>query len=193
MSVSVRAEVLLWAQRVLHKCPDDPHALLEVKPGASFDQVQSAFHEIARVAHPDLHRTTLTDEELELVTTAYSRVAAAYQDLRANRMQTTRIKPIDATSAARKTTGSMRPIERPMSSTIKPANASTTPAEPTAVRGALEMTSKALVHYRKAELELRRGDLKMALLQLKLAVAADPQSAFLRSALAEVQNELAKP
>ena len=54
------------------------------------------------------------------------------------------------------------------------------------------MSSKALVYYRKAEMEPRRGDLKMAMLQLKLAIAADPQSALLRSALAEVQAELAK-
>jgi len=51
------------------------------------------------------------------------------------------------------------------------------------------MSSKALIYYRKAELCLRRGDLKGAVLQLKMAIASDPQSTFLRSALAEVEDE----
>jgi hypothetical protein len=54
------------------------------------------------------------------------------------------------------------------------------------------MSSKALVHYRRAELALRRGDLTGAVLQLKMAIASDPQSAFLRSALAEVEAEVMK-
>ncbi|MDQ3368251.1 MAG: hypothetical protein M3680_22735, partial [Myxococcota bacterium] len=58
--------------------------------------------------------------------------------------------------------------------------------------GAAAMSSKALIYYRKAELALRRGDLRGALLQLKMAIAADPQSTFLRSALSEVEAEVAK-
>jgi hypothetical protein len=54
------------------------------------------------------------------------------------------------------------------------------------------MSSKALTYYRKAEIALRRGDLKGAILQLKLACATDPTSAFLRSALAEVETEVRK-
>jgi hypothetical protein len=54
------------------------------------------------------------------------------------------------------------------------------------------MSSKALVYYRKAELSLKRGDLKGAVLQLKLAIAADPASGFLRTALAEVELEVRK-
>ena len=54
----------------------------------ALDEAQDAFHKIARTAHPDLHRNALTPEELELVTRAYSRVAAAYQELRTQRMQT---------------------------------------------------------------------------------------------------------
>jgi hypothetical protein len=57
---------------------------------------------------------------------------------------------------------------------------------------ASQMSSKALIYYRKAELSLRRGDLKGAVLQIKMAIAADPQSSFLRTALAEVEAELAK-
>ena len=54
------------------------------------------------------------------------------------------------------------------------------------------MSSKALLYYRKAELCLKRGDLKGAILQLKLACAADPTSSFLRTALAEVETEVRK-
>ena len=54
------------------------------------------------------------------------------------------------------------------------------------------MSPKALVYYRKAELCLKRGDLKGASLQIKLAIAADPASGFLRSALAEVELEVRK-
>ena len=39
---------------------------------------------------------------------------------------------------------------------------------------------------------LRRGDLKDAVLQLKMAIAREPQSAFLRTALAEVETEVGK-
>ncbi len=55
-----------------------------------------------------------------------------------------------------------------------------------------QMNSRALVYYRKAEIALRRGDLKGALLQIKMAIASDPSSAFLRTALAEVETELRK-
>jgi hypothetical protein len=54
------------------------------------------------------------------------------------------------------------------------------------------MSSKALIYYRKAELCLRRGELTAAVLQLKMAIASDPQSPFLRTALAEVQAEVGK-
>ena len=62
----------------------------------------------------------------------------------------------------------------------------------TPLPAAQAMSSKALVYYRKAELCLRRGDLPQAVLQLKMAIASDPQSAFLRSAMAEVDAEVRK-
>ena len=58
--------------------------------------------------------------------------------------------------------------------------------------GAQALPPRAQVYYRKAELALKRGDLKGAVLQIKLAIATDPQSAFLRAALTEVEAELAK-
>lgn len=167
--MSIRAEVLLWAQRVNAKPLASAHALLEVRETASFDELQTAFHKIARTSHPDLHRTTLTPEELELVTSAYGKVASAYQDLRSKRMTTARIEP------------------------LRPGDVPATPAAPTTGElPKIQMSSKALVHYRKAEMALRRGDARTGVLHLKLAIAADPQSAFLRTALAEVEAELAR-
>ena len=153
--MSARADLLLWAQRVLGQKKPLPHQLLEIREDATVEQATQAFHKIARSAHPDLHRT-MDPQDLELVTRAYSRVAAAYQDFR---------------SGAR---------ERPESQRLPGV----------AAAASAQMSSKALVYYRKAELALKRGDLQVGLLQLKMAIAADPQSAFLREALARVQDEL---
>lgn len=160
--MSARSDVLLWAQRVLSRKDAAPHVLLELPADAGADAIQEAFHAIARMAHPDLHRATLDAAELELVTEAYARAAAAYQDLR-------RPGPPGAPGARGK---------------------SATHSGAAGAAGA--MSSKALVYYRKAELALRRGDLRGAALQLKLAIASDPHSPLLRTALAEVEAELAK-
>jgi hypothetical protein len=64
---------------------------------------------------------------------------------------------------------------------------------PPAVTPALtQMSPKALVYYRKGELALRRGDITSAMMQIKLAIASDPNSKFLRAALLEIQAELGK-
>ena len=39
---------------------------------------------------------------------------------------------------------------------------------------------------------MRRGDLPGAILQLKMAIASDPQSKLLRNALSEVMTEVGK-
>ena len=74
-----------------------------------------------------------------------------------------------------------------------PSHVPVTPsgAAPSA-NAAQAMSAKALLYYRKAELCLKRGDLRGAVLQLKLACAADPTSGFLRTALAEVETETRK-
>jgi len=155
--MSARADVLLWAQRVLGTKKPQPHQLLEISETATVEQATAAFHKIARLAHPDLNRG-LEPTELEQVTRAYSKVAAAYQDFRAG----AKTQPV----------GEQRTSAGPASS---------------------QMTSKALVYYRKAELALKRGELQVGLLQLKMAIAADPQSAFLREALARIEEELKNP
>lgn len=174
--MSVLSEVMLWAMRVNGNKDAKPHQVLGIKSDATLDEAQQAFHKIARIAHPDLHRTTLSAEDLEVVTVAYARAAAAYQELRVARLSTGRVKAATPSGAI---------------PTVAPAAAPTASGAP-AINPASAMSSKALIYYRKAELSLRRGDLKGAILQLKMAIAADPQSSFLRTALAEVEAEVAK-
>lgn len=172
--MSVRSDILLWAQRILAKKGAQAHQLLEIDIDAGVDVAQAAFHKIARTSHPDLHRASLGPEELEQVTLAYSRITGAYQDFRAQRLQTTRVRTLRETA----TPDGGVPVPD---------------APPTPAAGASgAMTSKALVQYRKAELALRRGELKTAVLHLKMAIAADPGSALLRTALAEVEAEVGK-
>ena len=182
--MSVRTDVLLWAQRVIARKDAAAHQILEIAADAGIDLVQEAFHKIARIAHPDLHRTTLTPDELELVTTAYGRAAAAYQELR--RLPSSRMRPIRGLGS------DPQLVPPPTGAPATPTNPATAPAADQPINPAHAMTPKALLYYRKAELGLRRGDLIGAVLQLKMAIASDPQSQFLRSALAEVESEVGK-
>ena len=76
--MSALSDVMLWANRVNGRKKDaPPHLILDIRQDASIEDAQAAFHKIARIAHPDLHRTTLGPDDLELVTQAYSRAAAA--------------------------------------------------------------------------------------------------------------------
>lgn len=176
--MSSRTDVLLWARRVTGLKKSTPHQLLEIPPDADLDAAQEAFHKIARLAHPDLHRG-LDPEELELVTSAYAMIANAYQSIRTQRIATQRLPKIEASDGS------------------APAPAGPVPVTPsgntgvaTGVAGA--MSSKALIYYRKAELCLKRGDLRGAMLQLKMAIGTDPGSTFLRTALHEVEAEVRK-
>jgi hypothetical protein len=162
------------------------HEIMEVRVDCTPDQAQEAFHKIARTAHPDLHRKGLSADELEMVTSAYAIVAGAYQQLRHSAMHTTRMKPIKPEDLNAPTS----PLMAAQTSAPSPA---ATPSGPTpGANAAQSMSPKALVYYRKAEIALRRGDLKGAVLQIKLAIAADPASGFLRTALAEVETEVRK-
>ena len=248
--MSIRSEVMLWAQRILAKKGAPPHQLLEIKPDAEIDEAQAAFHKIARVAHPDLHRNSLAPEDLEVITTAYARISAAYQELRNARVQTLRLRPLQPDPPpprpvtqpppllsrpvtqpppllsrpvtqppplsrpvtqppplsrpvtqppplSRPVTQPpplSRPVTQPplLSPSAPPADEPSPSPSSIAAVAAAAMSPKALVHYRKAELCLRRGELKAAVLQLKMAIACDPQSTFLRTALAEVEAEVGK-
>lgn len=185
--MSSRSDVLLWARRITGMKKLPPHQLLEIAPDAGLDVAQEAFHKIARMAHPDLHRTGLDPEDLELVTTAYAMIANAYQTYRTHVMATQRLPKIevgtDPKTSEPRTAGaaSTNPV---------PATPSGAPPVATGVAGA--MSSKALTYYRKAELCLKRGDLRGAMLQLKMAIGTDPGSTFLRTALHEVEAEVLK-
>lgn len=189
--MSARSDVLLWAQRVIARKTGPAHLMLEVRESASLDQVQEAFHKIARTSHPDLHRTGLTPDELELVTSAYAAVAGAYMQMRSQSTQTTRGKALSKDEPIAADGPRTPPSGSPTVRASSPAPAGLVGGTAGAVP-AQSMSQKALTYYRKAESCLKRGDLKGATLQIKLAIAADPTSAFLRSALAEVDAELRK-
>ncbi|MBX3155213.1 MAG: hypothetical protein KF773_04375 [Deltaproteobacteria bacterium] len=172
-------ELIEWATRIVHRADPQPHQLLEIKAESGLDDAQAAFHKVARQAHPDLHRNSLSAEQLELVTSAYAKVAGAYQDFRQLALAP-RPKVIEVKGAyGTRNVPPPPPVEEPE-------------AAPQAGGPVGQMNSKAMLHYRKAEMSLRRGELKTAVLQLKMASAADPQSKFVRIALAEVMAELAK-
>ena len=195
--MSARTDILLWAQRVVARRAAPAHQILEIAAGAGLDAAQEAFHKIARIAHPDLHRMGLTPDELELVTTAYARAAAAYQEIRSQKLAGGRLRPIQPGQGPSQVPGrglGSNPALVPPPA-IPGSPSPDTPASPAGdqpVNPAQAMTPKALLYYRKAELGLRRGDLTGAVLQLKMAIASDPQSQFLRSALAEVESEVGK-
>jgi len=171
--LNARMDVMMWAQRINGNKKLAPHKLLEIPANADMETAQAAFHKIAKMAHPDLHRNGLTAEELELVTSAYAAVANAYQAYRNRAMATTRMKPIDKTPGAH-----------------VPAPATPSGAAPIQAGPHSAMSSRALVYYRKAELCLKRGDMRGAILQLKMAIGTDPGSKFLRAALIEVETEV---
>jgi hypothetical protein len=179
--VTARTDVLLWAQRVVGMRTAPPHQVLQLRPDASADDAQAAFHKLARSAHPDLLRHVLKPDELELVTQAYSIAAGAYQAFRSQPGLTGRSKPPSVSPVA---AGGAPPLRQTAPEPAEPAGPPVDPEQ--------AMSSRALVYYRKAELALRRGDLKGAILQLKLACATDSQSTFLRKALAEVETEVRK-
>ena len=171
--MNARLDVLMWAQRINGNKKLPPHQLLAIPANADMETAQAAFHKIARMAHPDLHRNGLTAAELELVTSAYATIANAYQSCRNQAMATARMKPIDKPPGV-------------------PAPATPSGAAPIQAGPQSAMSARALVYYRKAELCLKRGDLRGAMLQLKMAIGTDPSSTFLRAALIEVETEARK-
>jgi hypothetical protein len=63
------------------------------------------------------------------------------------------------------------------------------PAKPASIDPTRAMNARALVLYRRAEGALRTGDRAAARLNIKMAIAADPASALLRGALAELDAD----
>jgi hypothetical protein len=212
------SEVLAWARRWARRPNAAEHELLEVAPAPTLDAVRAAYHKLARFAHPDLHRTTLGAEQLEEVTATFARVSNAYAVLsakaRRNRPAMTATSAPATEAPARTTAAPPAPAAAPPAPTAAPRPTAPRPtaAPPPQARDpkrtvtphaeklapgdkpslpigpANAMSPKALGHYRRAELAMLRGNATEALLHLRMAVASDPQSAFLREVLAQLDE-----
>jgi hypothetical protein len=185
--------VVAWSVEELTRWLDDVEprmeqldlfAWLDLTPAAAAADVQPAFHAVARTRHPDLFRNRLSAAELDRLVRVYARIAAAYAELR----DPARFEEVAA---------SLRP-QVARTRTAQPPQVARTPTDrqpPQVGRTATDrqMNARALTCYRRAEGALRVGDLATALLQLRMAVAADPSSRLLRAALQEVTELARKP
>ena len=179
---------------------------LEIPPTASSTAIQEAYHRIARTRHPDLFRQ-LDPKLMDRLVRMYGRVTAAYADLkepekcaaylrelRGPKPQTIQpptslVHPLTARTAERLTNAAVAAPTPP-----RPARESEPPPAPPAqprtrtgpMDPAASMNARALAFYRRAEGAQRTGDKAAALLQIKMAIAADPKSTFLRAALLEL-------
>ncbi len=70
--------VLAWARRWARRPGAADHELLDVGSTASAESVRAAYHKLARFAHPDLHRATVSSQELDEITDTFARVSNAY-------------------------------------------------------------------------------------------------------------------
>ncbi|MBP6628697.1 MAG: DnaJ domain-containing protein [Kofleriaceae bacterium] len=169
------AELMAWLKRMEALPRDATHyQVLGLAVGASTGDIAAEFRRIAGAAHPDLHRLGLSPADTERLVRVYSRVAAAYATLRDpeqrrryDRARTTRPPTIPPPSG-QVAEGSIGVGQAP---------------------GA-PMAPRAVTYYRKAQAALGAGDLGAAQFNLRLAIAADPASAVLRMALAEVERAL---
>jgi hypothetical protein len=183
---------------------------LEIPPTASSTAIQEAYHRIARTRHPDLFRQ-LDPKLMDRLVRMYGRVTAAYADLKEPEKcaaylrelrgpkpptiqpPTSLVHPVTARTAERLTVAAAanpttnRPHARESEPPPPPPAA---PAQPRTRTGPMDpaasMNARALAFYRRAEGAQRTGDRAAALLQIKMAIAADPKSTFLRAALAEL-------
>jgi curved DNA-binding protein CbpA len=195
-------ELVAWLHQVDQRGKFD---WLEIPPTASSTAIQEAYHRIARTRHPDLFRH-LDPKLMDRLVRMYGRVTAAYADLkdpekcgaylrelRGPRPQTIQppsslVHPLTARTAERLTNAAVAaPSPRPARESEPPPAA---PAQPRTRTGPMDpaasMNARALAFYRRAEGAQRTGDKAAALLQIKMAIAADPKSTFLRAALLEL-------
>ena len=213
-----RAQLFAWLDRtepLVDKLT--PFELLEIPPTASGQHVQRAFHAIAATRHPDVWRNHLDAPERERLTHVYGRVAAAYATLRQDESRARVLRdvrerrasqPPEATAAtdreettdpglrqqrrARTTVPTDPPsLTPPPMSVEQPAGAPAAAPRPRPVTGTT-LNARALGFYRRAEAALRVGDVAGALLNLRMALAAEPTSQFLKDAIAEAQRQLKK-
>jgi hypothetical protein len=181
------AQVLAWLDEVEPRADARSHfEWLELAPTTAVPAIQAAYHQIARSRHPDLFRQSLAAADFDRLTRMYARVSGAYADLRTTDgavgylRRTTRAPPV--------TTRPTAAPARPAAPTPSPARAAAPPAPGPAIDPTRAMNARALVLYRRAEGALRTGDRATALLNIKMAIAADPSSPLLRGALAELEQ-----
>jgi curved DNA-binding protein CbpA len=160
------------------------YALFGVRPDASPDEIQAAFHVFCDTFHPDRHMSRRADER-EAVGTIFKRGAEAYAVLCDDRLrgqydeQLTVVRPASRTPPRI----TFSPLSRPPSMRA-PASASLEDS----VR-----SPSARPFARRAEELLAKGDLKQAKLQLVMASHMDPENTALSAALKDVEQKLARP
>lgn len=182
-------QLLAWLDVVEPRAETRTHfEWLEMVPSASSQAIQNAYHAIARTRHPDLARRALGPRDLDRLVRMYSRVTSAYAALRAPEAAVNYLRErrdsqkIAAVAAPPKGTPGTHPPP------IAGPPIAATPAPTGPIDPAHAMNARALVCYRRAEGALRTGDRSTALLQIRMAIAADPRSTLLRAALAELVN-----
>jgi curved DNA-binding protein CbpA len=141
--------------------------LLDVGTDAGDDDVQRAFHGMAASLHPDRHRQGLTVGQRERLTIVYARIAEAYRVLR----------------------------DAPGREAYRHAHPPAIAGEPAVAAELGDEEHLARLHpkaqslYRRAQAALRTGDRTSALLNLRMALAANPTSTWLRAALDRVEGK----
>jgi DnaJ-class molecular chaperone len=155
-------ELAAYLERVEPKLGELNHfELLEVPLDAADAAIQKAFHALAARLHPDRHRVKLSAADLERVVIVYGRVAEAYRVLRE---PATRLAYRQTLAVGEAPGGAAASLETP------------------------KMGPRAQRFFSRAQAALRTGDTKSALLNLKLALAAEPANGFLRVALEAAQH-----
>jgi len=169
MSVWSKRELLSYMERVEPALDRLSHyEILDIDADADWHEIQGAFHRLAGRLHPDRYRLALSTADHERLTIVYGRLAEAYQVLRdpGRREQYLKETARDRPEAA---AGAMD------------------------VDSALSLLSpKAQRLYRRAQAALRTNDVASAILNLRMALARDKNSALLREALAEAESRLRK-
>jgi DnaJ-class molecular chaperone len=138
--------------------------LLDVERTADGDAIQRAFHRIAARMHPDRHRAHITPAQHERLNIVYGRIAEAYRVLRSDLARQQYLAQLAASDGTQGTVGGED--------------------------AARLLGPKAQRLYRRAQAELRRGDVASAVLNLKMALRADPGSALLVQALAAAEQRV---
>jgi len=76
-------EISFQVQELRRRAGGDPYVLLGIGPTARPEDVQGAYHYLAKLLHPDQHPSGLPEDVAEEAGSLFREVAAAYQDLNA--------------------------------------------------------------------------------------------------------------